>query len=176
MIDKQAGFWVISDLTITGDYVATIQFSDDRSRALDRAGATAYAYTLLGACERADYDAAVVAQMTRKLGMPAENVPDLLRDVRAGRPPLDHAATSPLRFEPGISAKHRPFIAVHLEGEQVGQLSPKQARRHALGLMSTIEAISLDRQYLNFLVETIGIEPERARNVVHDVLHHRSKW
>jgi hypothetical protein len=76
--DQTSGAWVTSDLTPDGQYVLTVSYNGDTTVCLDRAGAGRYAATVIAACQRACYDAAVIAQMTRRLGLDIKAAADLI--------------------------------------------------------------------------------------------------
>lgn len=168
--------WVTSDLTPSGGYQLAIHFDDDTSRVLDRDAAYAYAATVLDAAERADYDAAVIRQFTRKMGTTKELAAHSVADLRADRPPLDLTAIAPLELQPGVSAKTgNAFLVIAREGRQIGQWSTEDARGHALHVLSALHAIPLDAAYRRYLIGQVGIEPERALNVVDDLQNHRDQ-
>jgi hypothetical protein len=104
----------------------------------------------------------------------AESRAGCVEDLRADRPPLDHAATAPLRLEPGVNSHLEPFIGVFIAGKQVGQWTCADARGHAAGIFEVMSAVDLDAAYHRFLVGTVGIEPDRARNVVTGLLDIRT--
>jgi hypothetical protein len=172
---SETTIWVTSDVTPFGNYQLAIHFDDDTSRVLDRDAAYAYASAILDACERAEYDAAVARQLSRVLKMPEDLVGQVISDLRADRPPLDQAAISPLDLEPGVSAKSgRPFLTIYRSGRPIGQWEMSDARGHATHVLRALEAVPLDAAYRRYLVGQIGIEPERALNVVDDLANHRS--
>jgi hypothetical protein len=167
--------WVTSDVTPFGNYQLAIHFDDDTSRILDRDAAYAYTATVLDACERADYDAAVIGQFTQAMSIPKDHAARFVADLRADRPPLDLAAIAPLELQPGVSAKTGdPFLAILRDGKQIGQWTTADARGHALHVLGAIHAVPLDAAYRRYLIGQVGIEPDRALNVVDDLQNHRS--
>lgn len=163
---------VTSDVTADGAYVAVLTFRN-RRRVLDDTAAARYARTVLNAVATADYDAAVFSQMTG-LNLPPDVVAQVVKDLRADRPPLDDDATAPLSFAPGVSHRDgRGFIGLWLDGEQVGQLELDAARDHALHVLEVPQVAVFDNLYRQLLVSTIGLPDRKARAVVHDLARHR---
>ena len=63
--------WVLSDVAADGTYVVTVQAGPDDAWVLDRpAAAAAYADAVLTAVAYAEYDAAVLAQLTSGMQKP----------------------------------------------------------------------------------------------------------
>lgn len=174
MTTKPTSIWVTSDVTPFGSYQLAIHFDDDTSRVLDRDAAYAYASTILDACERAEYDAAVIRQFTKKMGAQKTLAAHSVADLRADRPPLDLAAIAPLEIQPGVSQRTgKPFLALLRGVEQIGQWDMEAAQGHALHVLRAVHAIPLDAAYRRYLIGQVGIEPERAANVVDDLQHYR---
>lgn len=174
MSDNENGIWVTSDVTYDGHYTAAVHVDDDHTVTLNKASAYAYATTVLAAAERADYDAAVAAQMAGKLGIPKDVVGQVVAELRNDRPPLADAATAPLRLQPGVSAKTgEPFLALFIGTTQIGQWDPTDARQHAMHVLAAIEAVELDKAYRRYLVDKIGIGPDRALNAIANLANFR---
>ena len=171
--DKGEGLWVNTEPDGRGGYVTTVSVDQDWSVRLDRDAATAYALVCVEAAQRAEYDAAIFGQMTRKLKLEhpvaAKVVVD---DLRPDRPPLPDAAPG-LRFEPGMNASGKPFMKILLDGADHGQLDPEALRRHALHVLETPVAADLDAGYRRLLVGTIGIDEGRAGAVIEDLANYR---
>jgi hypothetical protein len=168
------GVWVQSDVTPSGTYILAVHFDHDHTRPLDHDAAYAYATTVLAACARAEYDAAVIAQMTRKVGTGLRAATELVGEMRADRPPLDDAATAPLRLEPGVSgSSRRPFLALHLAGKQIGRWDVADGRQHALHVLEGIEGVDLDAAYRRCLMAQVGLREKDALAVVGDLANYR---
>jgi hypothetical protein len=168
------GLWVRSDVAPDGNYIAVVEFSDDESRALDRTAAIRYATTVLAAVAAAEYDAAVVHQMT-SIGMGLDVVGQVLTDLRHKRPSIDDEATWPIVFQPGVSHRDgRGFLTLVKRSEPVGQLELDAARSHALHVLEVIQVAELDRIYHRLLTKLIGVDDQRARAVVADLGEHRA--
>jgi hypothetical protein len=169
MADDHGTIWVQSDVTPDGTYAATIHYSGDRSRILDRDAALAYAATIHDAAIRAEHDAAVLAQLVAT-GMPLALAAGTLADLRKDRPPLDDQATAPLRLAPGVSGRTKEaFLAVEIDGKVVGQWTPGDARDHASNALAVVAAVDLDAAYRRWLIGKAGLAADRASAAVGDL-------
>lgn len=158
-------------------YMVTLSVGEDSIVHLTPERAFAYARVLLGHICRAEHDAAIVKQMRKVMGTDADSmmsIAQLIRDVRADRPPLDDEATMPLRFEPGVNQSHKGFVGVFHGGEQLGTWSIKPARAHALGIIEAVENANLDAAYMRALIGVVGIDKARALNVIDDLAKFRN--
>ena len=166
--------WIKTDPTPDGTgYVVTLEVGQDTARILTPDEAMAHAAGVLAAAHRAEYDAAVLAQLT-KLGIERESVAMLIRQLRDDRPPLDPAATHPLTLEPCVNAAGKPFITVASPGREQGQWTTEDARSHAIAVLECVAVADLDAAYLRALTGLIGIDRSRARRVVEDLVNHRA--
>jgi hypothetical protein len=154
-------------------YVVTLAASDDVAVILTPDRALQYALGILRAAHHAAYDAAVLRQMTIKVGVPMEAAAEVVGSLRADRPPLDHEATRPLRLEPGVNKHLEPFLVISVNGEQLGQWSVEDAEQHAMFVLSTVVVADLDSAYYRALTGLVNIEEPRARNIVADLANHR---
>lgn len=158
---------VMSDVAPDGrTYVATVQLDGDTARTLNRDQGYAWAATVLAAAARAEHDSLVLRQLHRIVGMPLDLAASCVGDLRADRPPLDDKATEPLRLTPGVNSRGEPFIGVHINGAQVGQWTCEDARSHAAGVFEVMAAVDLDAAYYRYLVGSVRVESDRARNIV----------
>lgn len=158
-------------------YMVTLSVGEDSIVHLTPERAFAHARVLLEHVARAEYDAAIVRQMRKVMGKDPDTMKTialLIRDVRSDRPPLDDEATSPVRFEPGVNQSHKGFIAVFQGDEQLGTWGIKAAKAHAQALIESVENANLDAAYVRALVGIVGIDRQRALNVVHDLANFRS--
>lgn len=172
---RDAAVWVESAVTLDGTYVVEVHSSGDWSTILDRDRALAYAATAHDAAARAEYDAAVVAQLT-SIGVEMEHAAGLLTDLRNDRPELDDKTTAPLRFVPGVSPALKPFVHVYLhETEPMAQWSPAALRSHARNVLDVLATVDLDAAYRRALVSLVGLDDGRARAVVATLGEHRRK-
>lgn len=158
---------VLSDLAPDGrTYVATVQLDGDTARTLNRDEGYAWAATVLAAATRAEHDSLVLRQLHHAVGIPLHLAAASVNDLRADRPPLDDAATAPLRLTPGVNKDGEPFLGVHINDTQVGQWTCEDARAHAAGIFEIAAAVDLDAAYFQYLTGTIDIDPARARDIV----------
>lgn len=169
------GFWICTEPTIDGKtYVVTLSMSEDLAFTLTPIRASAYATALLAAVADAEYDHAIFRQITEKVGMAEELAFQLVRDVRNERPQREAAG---LKFIPGVSARKRhPFVQVTSNNQEVGQFDTDSARRHALHVLEAVPAADLDAAYLKVLRATIGLDENRARQIVENVGEFREPW
>lgn len=168
--------WVRTDPGIDGVYRPAIDFDDDNAYQLDEKSALAYVMEILRAVAYAEYDAAVLAQMTKVSEGKAEG-PELavsiVQDLREDRP--ETTGVTPLRVIPGVSqATREPFLRIEIDGRPVGQWTPQDAREHALIVLESVIVADLDSAYLRMLRSLVGLEEDRARTVVGDLQNYRS--
>lgn len=175
--EEESGVWIISEPTVDGSaYVVTLAADDDTAITLDRERATIYAFGVLDAAHRAAYDAAVFAQLTRKLGLDDETAGLTIVDLRKDRPPLPPETTAPIVLDPGVSNRdQKPFLALSVNGKRVGQWTVEDARQHALAVLETVVVADLDAGYYRALVGQIGIDSDTAQQVVQDIGNHREE-
>lgn len=165
--------WIKTEPSVDGKtYVVSVAFSDDRSIVLTPDSSLRYASAVLAAAQRAEYDAAVFKQM-RKL-VDVEHAAQLIIDLRRDRPLLDSSPLAPMRLEPGVNSEAKPFLAVFIDDQQVGQWDVPDAREHALGVLEAVTAAELDAGYFRALVGIINLDEARARHVIEDVGLYRS--
>lgn len=164
--------WVKSDLLPDGTYVTAIHYSGDRSRILDRKTGLAYVSAIFAAAVQAEHDAAIIRQHIAS-GLSLKVAARTIADLRADRPPIDDAATAPLRLTPGVAARTKDaFLAIHVDGQQVGQWDPDDARNHATNVLQVLAAADLDAAYRRYLIGSIGLDVARAENIVTDLATH----
>lgn len=171
-----SGFWIRTEPTIDGKaFIVTLSFSDDHSVTLTPTRASAYGNALLAAVADAEYDHAILRQMSEKLGLPDHVAMQVVVDLRKERPTREAGG---LRFNPGISQRKRhPFITVvGSDGVEYGQLDADAARRHALHVLEAPPAADLDAAYLKVLRSLVGIDENKARQVVEDIGNFRQPW
>lgn len=174
-MSEHEGFWIRTEPTVDGRaYVVTLSIDQDYAVTLTPTRATQYAMALLDAVAEAEYDAAIFAQLSGKLGLDVETAGQLVVDMRQER--VDHEAAG-LMFVPCVSQrKQHPFVAIVRDGITIGQLDLPAARRHAMHVLEAPTAADLDATYLKILRSTVGLGEERAREVVEDIGNHRAPW
>lgn len=166
--------WIKTEPSVDGArYVVTIEASEDLATTLSPDRALRYASGVLEAASRADYDAAVFKQVTALTSLQAAR--QLVVDLRGDRPPLDDEATYPIALEPGVNRSQEPFLTIRINGEPVGQWGIQDARSHALGVLEAVGRADLDSAYYRTLVGTVGLDENRARQVVADVGNHTER-
>jgi hypothetical protein len=142
---------------------------------LDARSALAHAAAVLAHAQHAEYDAAVLTQL-HTLGLPIEAAGESIAGLRDKRRVPSAADTAPLRLEPGVTTAGKPFIAIKLHGEPVGQWDIPDARAHAMYVMEAVEGARLDTDYRNYLVQEVGLDDNRASQVVHGLADHRPPY
>jgi hypothetical protein len=166
--------WIRTEPTDSGGYVVVLSAGDDVAVTMDRDRVMNYAHELLRAVAIAEYDAAVFAQVTRGLSLPKAAAAEVVRTLRADRPPLDDRATEPFVFEPGVSRRSsKGFLQIVLGGQTLGQWELADAREHVLTILEAYAVADLDSAYQRALVGVIGIEPGRAQAVIEDLVNFR---
>lgn len=173
------GLWIRTEPSIDGTtFIVTLSIGADWSATLTPIRAFAYAGALLAAVADAEYDAAILSQMTKRLNLNLETASQLVLDMRGERPAR---TASGLTFVPGVSqARQHAFIILEREvdGErvQMAQLDAPAARRHAMHVLEAPVQADLDAAYLKILRGSIGLDEAKARGVVEDIMNHRAEW
>lgn len=162
--------WVTSELAPDETaYVATIHLTEDRSYPLSNQAAVEYAMELLRAWGAADYDAAVMAQLTQKLEMPDEVAVRLLQRLRDRRPGPAVLKAGPVMLTPGVSVFNRkPFLRCEVD-DLKWQWDAGEIYQHVRHVLEAVSAAEYDGVYRAFLVDELNLEPDRALNVVEDI-------
>lgn len=88
-----------------------------------------------------------------------------------------------LYISSNVNREGKPFCQVTLqhstdpEGplleDAVGQLDPREVKSMALGWVTAAEAAIHDGSVFKLLVDTIGVDPEQAAQLIHDLREHR---
>lgn len=174
--DDHEGMWIRTEPSLDGlSYVTTLTIDQDYAVTLTPARALGYAETLLGAVAEAEYDAAILQQLTSKpLGIDVDVAGQLIVDMRGERPAREAAG---LVFVPGVSQRaQHPFVQIMRDGTQIGQFDAPAARRHAMHVLEAPTAADLDAAYLRVLRGMVGLDENTAREVVEDIGNHRADW
>lgn len=170
MPDRQdhEGVWVISDLMPDGSYGAVIQYGPDLARPITQAEATEYVAEVLTAGSAADYDAGVYKQLTGKLGSEPVQAASIVHALR-GKRGRDEYTAGLMTLTPGVSAlTGKPYIRCQAAA-QIWQWSPRELLQHVTHVIQVTTGVENDNHYYALLTEFIGIDEERARNVVNDL-------
>jgi hypothetical protein len=172
---EPAATWVRTEPVPGGTgYMVVVEVGDDVSRALTPQLATDFASHLHRVAAIAEYEAAVLAQLTRGLKLPKSAAVQVILDMRADRPET-RPGTWPLDLVPGVAIRDgSPFISVALPHRKkpFGQWDPDSARRVAGHLLEAIAAADLDLAYHRELVGAVGVTAEVAGQVIDDL----AKW
>lgn len=165
------GLWVRSEVMPDGTYGVGLNVGADRSWALGRDQAIAYAVACHRKATEAEHDAAVFTLLTHRLGMSESDAADVLKTELHPERPDDPAATAPLRFTTAIVRNAAPFLRVDVDGREVGDLTPNDLRDHAGNVLHVLAAADLDATLRRVLVN-IGIPTEKARAVIAGLAEH----
>lgn len=172
--DQSEGLWINTEERPEGGFYVVVSIGGDRIWRLDADACLNYVLACTMAAQQAEYDAAVLKQMT-SLGLEPELVAQMIaKDLRMDRPSVPDAAPG-LRYAPGVTAQGKPFLKIELDGEGVGQLDLDQLREHSMSVLEAPVAADLDSAYKRALVGLIGLDAGRASNVVADLANHRWK-
>jgi hypothetical protein len=161
---------IISDRTLDGVYVPTVALDDRHLLTLDRERALPYVAAWADAIARAEFDAAVYAQLTG-IGIDVQTaVAVVVNDLRPDRPPLDDAATAPLRLEPILSGRtKRGQVAGYLGDEHVVQLDAPAVYNHIGKVLPVVMTCDLDGAYRRYAIGQLGQPAWRAEAMVDDL-------
>ncbi len=161
---------VQSDRTFDGVYIPTVLVDDRIIVTLDRERAVRYAAAWADAIARAEFDAAVFAQLTG-IGIPEQDaVATVVYDLRPDRPPLDAEATAPVRLEPILSARtRRGQVAAYIGDEHVIQLDAPSVYVHVAKVLAVAATCDLDAAYARYAVSQLDQPEWRATAMVDDL-------
>ena len=79
-----------------------------------------------------------------------------------------------LEFTSAINPDGEPFVKLTW-GDQHGQLTPTEARRHALGILEAADAADSDSFLWGFLRARVGLDDERAAEVLAEFRAYRAR-
>lgn len=170
---QSEGLWVRSELLPDGSYGIGLSLDADKAWAFNEADAVLYAHSLLREVAFSLYDAAVVAQVQRKMNLGPKEAAQMVCDLRELRGPS--AWPGDLSYVGGVNMRGRAFLTACWKGEPEFQLDPGPAREHAVAVLEVVTTSGLDNTYKKVLMEKVGIEDWRASNVVDDLLHWRRR-
>jgi hypothetical protein len=161
---------VISDRTFDGVYVPTIAVDDRHLLTLDRDRALLYVAAWAEAIARAEFDAAVLAQLTG-IGIDEQMaVAVIVKDLRPDRPPIDTTGTAPLRLEPILSVRtKRGQVAAYLGDEHIIQLDAPTVYDHIAKVLPVVMTCDLDAAYRRFALGQLEQPEWRADAMVDDL-------
>lgn len=171
--DDDGSIWVRTEPTLDGKgFIVTLSLGSDYAVTLTPTRAMAYASTLLAAVADAEYDHAIMRQLTKDGNDEDPAIWRFITDFRKDRPRREGAG---LVFEGGVAYRNKlPFIAIKDQGGKgVGQLNPAKARRHALDVLEARIGADLDATYLRMLRADVGLEESVARAAVAQLGEHR---
>lgn len=154
-------------------YAVRLLLDDQAVVRMDSAAALKHAAAVLVFAQHAEYDAAVARQFINDLGTPMEMAGFMVTQLRETRRTPSKLDTAPLELSTLVTPELYGAVAIHLKGRQVGQWTVADARAHASFVLETVEAAKLDTLYRRYLVDSVGLDENRASQVVHHVGQHR---
>lgn len=167
------GLWIRTEPTIDGaGYIVVVEADADHAFTLNPRAALQYAAAVTAAASRAEYDAAISAQLTAAGGT-RKDVAATILDIREDRPDL--VFPPELTFVPGVNPAGKAFIRIDIAGKAAGQVSPAAARSHALGILEALQVAQLDATYLEHLTTKVRLDERSARHVVAELINHRGQ-
>lgn len=169
--EEMRGIWVRTERTIDGKgWMVTVELDEDHAIVLSPDEVHAYSTALLTACARAEYDAAVIRQLSQRTRV--EHAIATVQDLRKDRP--EWVEIHGWSFAGGVSQKTRKgFITILHNGEPHSQIDLEPARGHALHVLDALIVADLDAQYMTHLRSAIGLDEPVAANVVAELAVHR---
>jgi hypothetical protein len=151
-------------------YGASVQVKEV-SFGLTPSRAVEYATELVRRSIEAEHDAAVM-RLLAKAQLPVTKAAEFVAyDLRRDRV-VRHEFTEPLEFEAGINAQLVPFVKVIHGQQQIAQLTPKQARAHAMSVFDVIAAADLDSALERALMGLLNLTRAQASAVVNGLSKH----
>lgn len=171
--------WVRTVPDVEGKrFHAEISQGQDTVLSLTQNQALQWAGAVHAAVTAAEYDAAVWRQMDSIIGDMTDDDTDrraaivqVITDLRQDRPASYFVQS--LSVQPGVNARLEPFVTMLINGEPVGQWTAEQARHHAEGCLDVASVAKLDTDYLRTLTTVVGLETDRALNIIVDLAEHR---
>lgn len=157
---------VCSDVGALGTYICTLELDNRPLRALSPAEALAYVTELMWAVTCAEYDAAVLAQLTAVKKLDMEHISWVMRGLREDRRPVQPAATYPVVYTPIVSARdHLPRVTAQC-GQTKWQWETEVARQHCQQVLQTSAGVDMDAAYYKHLTGFLGLPEGTAREMV----------
>ncbi len=160
---------IVSDCTVDGVYVPTVVLDDRHLLTLDRQKALRYVAVWADAIARAEFDAAVYAQLTG-IGIDEHAAIMVVEDLRPDRAPLDNDGCAPLRLEPILSARtKRGQVAAFIGDENVVQLDAPAVYDHISKVLPVVFTCDLDAAYRRYAIGALNQPAWRAQAMVTDL-------
>lgn len=164
--------WVRTQPTPDGKgYAVVLEFTDDVSASVTPEEAHRYTAAVMAAVARAEYDAAVLRQLTALVD--EGSAVQAISDMRQDRIPLDFDMCRPFWVAPGVNQEGKPFLHLMLDDKPFGQWSIGAAKRHAINVLECVAGADLDAAYLRYLKGTVGLPENSALGAIQDLGNHR---
>jgi hypothetical protein len=167
--------WIVSAPDDAGVYHLALEVGDDRSVPLKPDEAVAWGRNVLWALNAAEYDAAVLKQMTETTGdqSAAAHLVKAVREDRASS--VRVGGHLGIDLVPGVSAfTGKPFLHLMQDGKLIGQWTPDDARQHALAVLQAVENLGADTAYLRALEQHVSLDRPTALAVISGLAEYRT--
>lgn len=164
--------WLHTQLQPDGQYIVTLSIGEDFARELTLDVALKHAVEVLHIVGLADYAQAVRQQLV-SLDINPDSVEELLQTLMPRLSSIPEAVTE-LVMLPAINRKNgEPMLQVSFRGSKLGVWSLQEARSHAMGILETTLAATMDTEYRRVLIDVADLEDGTAAAVINDVGKHR---
>jgi hypothetical protein len=81
-----------------------------------------------------------------------------------------------IEFQGASNPESKPFVIVVVNGEQFGQLTPRDAALMGLRAMEASIEAERDAGFYAYAQEILGLTPEEAGHMLAGVREHREQW
>lgn len=168
MTEKPAdneGLWVRVDVLPTGIYAPVVTYLGDHSWSLVGT-AKDYAMKVAWVATCAEHDAAVARLLQERLDASLEGIAAVMVDIREGRGSAEVEVLPGMRLQPGVNSSWKPFVTIHVNGEESYQVDTPALLEHAAEVLKVAAAAGFDAHLRKVLVHNVGLDDMRARAVV----------
>lgn len=173
--------WIHTQPDVLGEtYLVTVSVGSDYTQTFTPEEAVQYAHYLSTVLARAEYDAAVIKQLTSR-GLEKPVAAHFVVDLRDERPDLDDrwilVATPFVGFRTGLPGVTMSLNPAYCGGrdDELGAWEADQVRDHINHMLASPQAADLDAAYLRMLKGVIGLDDGVARAVVGSLDEYREK-
>ena len=157
---------------VTGEFLLTIDYAEDASVALTFDEGITYAMSFLEALTKAEYQAAILNQMSDKMGQ--QEAMTLLMDFREATTNLLKAG--PMALVPGVTIgndKYVAFVEVSPDRGDSWTWRADEVRDHTSGVLEIAHGVALDQTYYDVLTKVVGLPEASSRHIIMDLMNHR---
>lgn len=162
---------VASAILTNGQYACEVTVNEDTVFVLTGVVGLRYVQEVVKASVYCRHDAAIVAAML-KHGLDLDMAAMVLMEHRRRRPRVVDAATSPLKFQPGVSNEGKAFVHVYLKGEAISQWTPRDTLGHAMYVLEVMAASGADNTLFRTLVNDFNLPDPTVRTIIDSLGEH----